>query len=139
MNRSWILNKVVSFYVIPNHLSDDPFPSFGIIAVRDGSFALLSHRRVSFNIEGHGNPKREYSDEPWSDTELEDSANDIAFDDSDDEAKVDGGLFDVEVKCMAAEENALPCQHAQATSTINKGKEVMVAGFRDEDDGYDSE
>ncbi|MED6195201.1 hypothetical protein PIB30_035811 [Stylosanthes scabra] len=80
-----------------------------------------------------------YNEEPWSDTKSEDSAHDIVFDDSDDEGNVGGGLFDVEVKGLDEEENVLPEHHGQATSTVNKGKDVVVAGFRDEDDGYDSE
>ncbi|MED6205959.1 hypothetical protein PIB30_022563 [Stylosanthes scabra] len=43
------------------------------------------------------------------------------------------------IKCLDEEENVLPKHHGQATSTVNKGKDVVVAGFRDEDDGYDSE
>ncbi|MED6212055.1 hypothetical protein PIB30_079515 [Stylosanthes scabra] len=79
------------------------------------------------------------TDLPWSDTESEDSAHDIVFDDSDDDGNVDGGLFDIKVKSMDEEENIFPEQGGQATPTSNKGKEVVMAGFRDEDDGYDSE
>ncbi|RYR72645.1 hypothetical protein Ahy_A02g006870 [Arachis hypogaea] len=69
----------------------------------------------------------------------------VAFDDNDDDQNGDGGLYDVEVtttKDPQRLKQSVPTEREQGehSSSVNKGKEqVVAAGLRDEDDGYESE
>ncbi|RYR55543.1 hypothetical protein Ahy_A06g030739 [Arachis hypogaea] len=85
------------------------------------------------------------SDEQWSENSSGDTDLHVAFDDSDDDWNADGGLYDVEVtttKDPQRPKQSVPTEREQGeqSGSVNKGKEqVVAAGLRDEDDGYDSE
>ncbi|RYR73341.1 hypothetical protein Ahy_A02g007698 [Arachis hypogaea] len=85
------------------------------------------------------------SDEQWSENSSGDTDLQVAFDDSDDDWNADGGLYDVEVtttKDPQRPKQSVPTEREQGeqSGSVNKGKEqVVAAGLRDEDDGYDSE
>ncbi|RYQ85506.1 hypothetical protein Ahy_B10g105077 isoform B [Arachis hypogaea] len=85
------------------------------------------------------------SDEQWSQNSFGDSAIDVAFDDSDDDWNADGGLYDVDITTMKDSQKMKQSVltervHGKFSASVNKGKEqVVAAGLRDEDDGYESE
>ncbi|RYR77773.1 hypothetical protein Ahy_A01g002373 [Arachis hypogaea] len=85
------------------------------------------------------------SDEQWSGNSSGDTDLEVAFDDSDDDWNGDGGLYDVEVttaKDLQRPKQSVPTEREQGehSGSVNKGKEqVVAAGLRDEDDGYESE
>ncbi|MED6116364.1 hypothetical protein PIB30_099603 [Stylosanthes scabra] len=96
-------------------------------------------------------PKDEESDsdnDSWSDDsrdadETEDSVAEVDFGDSDDDKKVTAGLFDVHIRSGPIQfERGQSSQNKNDIAeqvTQNKGKEKIVKGLGDEEEGYDSE
>ncbi|RYR20290.1 hypothetical protein Ahy_B03g065405 [Arachis hypogaea] len=87
----------------------------------------------------------EESDEQWSENSSGDTDLEVAFDNNDDDRNGDGGLYDIEVtttKDPQRPKQSVPTEREQGehSGSVNKGKEqVVAAGLRDEDDGYESE
>ncbi|RYR48803.1 hypothetical protein Ahy_A07g034875 [Arachis hypogaea] len=85
------------------------------------------------------------NDEQWNENSSGDTDLEVAFDDSDDDHNGDRGLYDVEVtttKDLQRPKQSVPTEREQGehSGSVNKGKEqVVAAGLRDEDDGYESE
>ncbi|RYR38640.1 hypothetical protein Ahy_A09g043750 [Arachis hypogaea] len=92
-----------------------------------------------------GNNDEGDSDEQLSENSSGDSDLEVAFDDSDDDRNGHEGLYDVEVtttKDPQRLKQSVPTEREQGehSGSVNKGKEqVVAAGLRDEDDGYESE
>ncbi|RYQ98800.1 uncharacterized protein LOC107607121 [Arachis ipaensis] len=92
-----------------------------------------------------GNDDEGDSDEQWSENSSGDSDMEVAFDDSDDDWNGDRGLYDVDItttKDSQKMKQSVPTESVQGefSGSVNKKKEQVVdAGQRDEDDGYESE